>query len=345
MSKLLPLHDLHVQAGAVFTGQMGWQVPQHYGDEAGEYRAALEGTAIFDLSDRATIELRGRDARAFLHNLCTNDIKNLPVGASCEAFLTTAKARIVAHIWVYQVAGSSLLLDAAPGMAETVLAHLDHYLISEQVDLVNRSEDLALLRLCGPQSARLVEAIQGCHVRRQNLLALEGHDVFCPVTAAATVWEGLRQAGARPAGRLAYEVLRVEAGLPEYGPDIDEERLAMEVGRTSQAICYTKGCYLGQETIVMARDRGQVNRQLLGLRLGTGSFLERGTKLFQGTEEAGQVTSSVQSPRVGGAIALAYLRRGCQAPGTELLVEPTTAGRSATVSSLPFVSGAATTTQ
>jgi folate-binding protein YgfZ len=314
-----------------------------------EYRAALETTALFDLSDRAKIELSGPDARLFLHNLCTNDVKNLPVGGTCEAFLTTAKARVVAHVWVSHVAqesGSVLRLDMAAGLAQKVLAHLDHYLISEQVELADRTEALAFFRLCGPHTGRLLESLAPdlgtCQIRRQSLLALDGVDVFCPASAAAAVRQRLQQAGAQPAHRQTYEVLRVEAGLPEYGPDIDEERLAMEVGRTAQAICYTKGCYLGQETIVMARDRGQVNRQLLGVKLSEGRDLPpSGTKLLQGSEEVGQITSAVFSPRLGQVAALAYLRRSGQTPGTPLLVADATAGRGAVVCSLPFVAGAA----
>ena len=132
---------------------------------------------------------------------------------------------------------------------------------------------------------------------------------------------------------VTYQVLRIEAGLPECGIDIDENRLAMEVNRTAAAICYTKGCYLGQETIVMARDRGQVNRLLLGLKVAEGPPLAPGTKLLRGNEEVGQVTSSVLSPRFG-VLALAYLRRGSWDPGTALTVEAT--GRDAVVCALPF---------
>jgi folate-binding protein YgfZ len=351
----LPLHELHVQAGAHFAEQAGWHIPQHYGDEAAEYRAATESAALFDLSAAGKVEVKGPDARTFLHNLCTNDVKNLPAGAGCEAFLTTNKARVVAHVWISHLDDDALLLDTVPGQAPRLLAHLDHYLISEQAELADRTPDLALLRLCGPAGARLLEGVLGApcsdlapmhnrrlgpaHVRRQLLLGLDGYDIFCPTAAAPALWQSLCQAGARPAGRLAYNVLRVEAGLPEYGPDIDEERLAMEAGRTSQAISYAKGCYLGQETIVMARDRGQVNRQLTGVTLAEGNLLIPGTKLLQGADEAGHVTSAVFSPRLGKVIALAYLKRACQKPGTQLVVEPATEGRSVTVTALPFTSG------
>src|SRR5205085_797197 len=99
-----------------------------------------------------------------------------------------------------------------------------------------------------------------------------------------------------PADAAVHEMLRVEAGLPAFGSDIDEERLVMEVGRTARAISYTKGCFLGQEPIVMARDRGQVNRALLGVKVARGAALAHGARLFHAEAEVGQVTSSVYSP-------------------------------------------------
>src|SRR5205085_8680004 len=107
--------------------------------------------------------------------------------------------------------------------------------------------------------------------------------------------------GAATGGPETWELLRVEAGLPRFGFELDENRPAFEVGRTQQAISYTKGCYLGQEPIVMARDRGHVNRTLLGLKLDGNQAAPRGAKVFHNGQEIGQVTSSVASPRLGRA--------------------------------------------
>jgi folate-binding protein YgfZ len=145
----------------------------------------------------------------------------------------------------------------------------------------------------------------------------------------------LAEAGAKPAGRQSYEALRVEAGAPLQGVDVDEETFAPEVGRTRQAICYTKGCYLGQEPIVMARDRGHVNRALLGLKL-PGGPVPPNSLLYREGKEVGRVTSSVVSPRLGTAIALAYIRRGNQEPGTVVEVEAGGPRRPAEVTRLPF---------
>src|SRR5262249_9856306 len=139
-----------------------------------------------------------------------------------------------------------------------------------------------------------------------------------------------------PTGGQAFDILRVEAGVPAWGAELDDERLVMEIGRTGQAISFSKGCYLGQESIVMARDRRHVNRQLLGLRLPAGGPVPAGAKVLHDGGEVGQVTSSVQSPRLGSAIALAYLKRGCQTPGTAVEIDAGSERRQGIVAELPF---------
>ncbi len=329
------------------------------------YTAASSGAVLFDRSSVGKIELAGPDARLFLHNLCTQDVKNLPEGAGAELFMTTAKAKIVAHGVVSHVRRDGqpvLWLDVDPGQAERVLQHLNHYLISEQVELADRTGEWAMLRLVGPTAATvLAKAIQapapdlppwhhapanlaGNQVlaRRQAALTLPGFDLFCAASLGIALRERLLQAGAVSASDAMHDILRVEAGWPVFGIDMDDNRFVVEVGRAAQAICYTKGCYLGQEPIVMARDRGQANRMLLGLLCGKGAAVLPGTKVFQKEAEVGVTTSSVISPRLGQAIALAYVRRGSQEPGTELALGEA-GGRQALVCPLPFAgSGVAT---
>src|SRR5262245_10836820 len=125
--------------------------------EESAYHAACNAAALFDLDAHGKVEVAGPDARSFLHNLCTNDIKTLPDRTAREAFLTTAKARVVAHFHVNSLGEERFLLDLSPGQADKLLATLDHYLISEQVELTDRGQDLAMLRLLGPRSGELLE--------------------------------------------------------------------------------------------------------------------------------------------------------------------------------------------
>jgi folate-binding protein YgfZ len=325
-----------------------------------DYDRGQTAAALFDVSDRGKLELTGPDAPSFLHNLSTNDVLNLPLGAGCEAFFTTAKAKVIAHALIYHVRiadrKDALWLDVAPGQAQRLLQHLDHFLIAERVEMADHTAEFAQFHLAGPRAKEVLEIVfcapvpdlgplehmersfdaeAACHVRRNEPLGLPGFDIVCHKSRATGVQNALIAAGARLAGPETYEVLRVEAGTPVYGADIDENRFAVEVGRTG-AISYTKGCYLGQEPIVMARDRaGHVNRAFRGLRLSAPAIA--GSKLFAADgKEVGVVTSAVVSPRLG-PIGLGYVRRGYEQPSTTLTVGPDAGGPTAVVADLPMM--------
>jgi folate-binding protein YgfZ len=351
MAEHTPLHELTAAAGAVFIEEAGYLVPGRFGDPAEEYHHARTGAALSDESHRGKVEVRGADAARFLHNLTTNDMVNLAPGRGCEAFLTTAKAKVIAYLRFFRQDAASFWLDVAPGAAERVIAHLDRYLISEQVEFVDHTKAFAQMHLAGPETPALLapllggaaapaEQLQHIHVslgqvRRHDALGLLGYDILCPADRATELWRLLTAGGARPIGREACEILRVEAGRPREGADIDDNTFAPEVGRIAETICYTKGCYLGQESIVMARDRGQVNRSLVGVRL-PGGPVPPGSRLFSQDKEVGRVTSSIFSPRMGMALGLAYLRRGHQEPGTAVEVEVAGARAPAEVVKLPI---------
>jgi len=327
---------------------------------ADDYRQARDAAALFDESDRGKVELTGPDAPSFLHNLCTNDVANLPLGAGCEAFFTTAKAKVVAHALIYHVriAGGrdALWLDVAAGQATRLVEHLDHFLISEQVEFAARTADFAQFHLAGPTAQAVLEKALGesvpdlgtlqhmertfgtnatCHIRRHDPLALPGYDIVCLRSRGADVRQRLIDSGAVAAGAEAFEVLRVEAGTPEFGKDIDENRFAVEVGHPD-AISYTKGCYLGQEPIVMARDRaGHVNRAFRGFKFNEASPAA-GVELVAAGKAVGLITSTAVSPRLG-PVGLGYVRRGQEAPGTVLEVGAAGSGRTAQVAALPMM--------
>jgi folate-binding protein YgfZ len=346
MSERTALNDVAAQAGAVFMEEAGWLIPAQFGDAAADYRQARERAAMFDMSHAGKIEVTGSEAGSFLHNLSTNDVTGLAIGAGCEAFLCTAKAKVVAHLLIYHLVlgdgREGYWLDVAPGEPEKVIKHLDHFVISEQVEFADRTRQFAQLHLAGPQAKAVLEkallddvpelaelqhmmrtfgSAGACHVRRHDALGVPGYDIVCLENRAAGVWQILSRSGAKPAGRSAYEALRIEAGTPWYGRDIDENTLAPEVARNEQAICYSKGCFLGQEPIVRVRDIGQVNRMLTGLSIDGMAAVPRGAKLFREGKEVGFVTSSALSPETGKVVALGYVRRGHTTPGTPLEVE------------------------
>jgi folate-binding protein YgfZ len=333
----------------------------HEGPPEG-YRPALEAAALFDVSARGKLTAEGNDAAVFLHNLSSNDVKRLAPHSGCELFFCTATAKVVGYGRAYREppAGKRerLWLDVGEGHAERLFRHLDRYLISEDVTLIDRTAELAQLHLAGPRAAEVLRAAcdggpeppaephsfrhlgfprdLAVTARESRLVGLPGFDLLFAAERLTQVRQHLLDAGAVAAEREAYEALRVERGVPEYGSDVDETTFAPEVGR-KDAISYQKGCYLGQEPIVMARDRGVVQRALVGLLLGDGPAPRGGEPLYRDGKEVGRVTSSVvRSPRFG-LVALAYARRGSQAPGTELELEADGGGRRAVrVAALPF---------
>jgi folate-binding protein YgfZ len=305
-----------------------------------EYEHAHTSAVIFERSATGTIEALGREAVLFLHNVTTNDIRNLAVDAGCEAFLCNHTARVLAHLFIFRDTPEGrkdrLWIDfPVEGQTARVHAHLEHHLVSEDVILTDRTAERARVHLAGPAAAAVLARALGHEadlaalrqqqtelgtVRRTDLLGLPGYDVVCSRERGTALWEMLSRAGAQPAGEEAFEVLRIEAGLPRYGIDMTDQTFAPEVGRTLQAISYNKGCYLGQEPIVMARDRGQVNRTLMRLKLA-GAPVPPGCLLYREGKEVGRITSCTFSPRLNSALALAYVRRGNQQPGTAVEVD------------------------
>jgi folate-binding protein YgfZ len=319
-----------------------------------DYTAATTSAALFDTSNVAKLVLTGPDAPMFLGNLSTNDTKNLPLGGGCEAYFCDSRAKVKCQAWIYHIrladARHAMWVETTPGRNTELVQYLDRYLISEQVEVADRTSDFSQMHLAGPKAADVLSTALGaavpnlpefahmertfgkdatCSIRRRDQLGLPGYDVVCRTDVADGVKRMLTAAGGVPASAETFETLRIEAGTPVFGKDIDDNRFVMEVGYAARAVSYTKGCFLGQEPIVMARDRaGHVNRAFLGLKVLDGGPLPAGTKLFRDGQEVGLVTSSCHSPRLGAPVALAYLKWKHQEPGTRMEAE-TPAGKQA----------------
>jgi folate-binding protein YgfZ len=297
---------------------------------------------MFDLSDRAQIEITGRDRASFLHNFCTNDIKRLRPGDGCEAFLTNIKGRIVGHILVF-AGESSLWLDSVPGSEGAIIAHLDRYLISEDAQLHARTAEYGALYVAGPQATARLKAALGIDADGLALYAHRACDndgrpvsvrrvpftipAGCLLSARRDALPALSTAlsnqGVHTGSAETFDALRIEVGWPVYGVDITEDNLAQEAGRTRQAISFTKGCYLGQEPIARLDALGHVNRELHGLRLATGPIPARAAPVLAGNppQAIGAVTSAALSPADGKPVALALLRNQHTQPGTPVVVQ------------------------
>jgi glycine cleavage system aminomethyltransferase T len=317
-----------------------------------DYTAAISSAALFDTSAAGKLLLTGPDAPMFLGNLCTNDTKNLPLGGGCEAYFCDARAKVQFAVWIYHVrlgdGRHAMWVETTPGRDGELVKYLDRYLISEQVEISDVTEQFGQLHLAGPEAAGVLAKALGeavpdlpefahmertfggnatCSIRRRDQLGVPGFDLVCLRERAEGVRGLLLAAGPVPGTPETFETLRVEAGMPVYGVDIDASRSVMEVGRVGRAVSYSKGCFLGQEPIVMSRDRtGHAVRTFLGMKVLEGGPLPAGSKLIRDGQEVGVVTSSCHSPRLGAPVALGYLLWKHQEPGTRLEAE-TPAGR------------------
>ncbi|REK11577.1 MAG: folate-binding protein [Planctomycetota bacterium] len=293
-----------------------------------QYEALTRRAGLVDLGHRTQIELAGGDRTTFLHNLCTADIKRLPLGAGTEAFVTSVQGKTLAHVFVFATP-DTLVLDTVADQGETLLKHLDHYLITEDVTLTDRSNERRELLLAGPEAEAVLSkacdvevgeprlshslaevAGQAVWVRRVDLTRPGGFLLSVPVAAADAFTATLVESGAVACGLAAFEAARIEAGVPWFGKDITDANLPQEVGRDALAINFVKGCYLGQETVARIDALGHVNKMLVGLRFSGSDVPPPGTALTSGDATVGSVTSASYSPALSAPLALGYVRRG-----------------------------------
>lgn len=336
----------------------GRPVVLHYGDVAAEYSALRTGALLVDRTLRGRLRLSGKTAREILTGLVTNDVTALEPGQGAYAAALTPKGKIVADVRIF-AGGESLLVDAPPRAFPGFAAMVKKYVNPRIAPYVDESETLHDLCVAGA-NARLVlaEAI-GAHsatlgtlpayshivadmagasivIARTPEVLSDAYDCFVPADAHDTFRAKLIDAGARPGGLVAWDTARVEAGQPEWGLDIDDTTIPQEANLDElHAISYTKGCYVGQETVARVHFRGHVNKQLRGIVFEGDEPAPRGAQLTDETAKSvGDVRSGAQSPRLG-AIALAMVRREIE-PGATLTATWEGGTREGRIVRLPF---------
>ncbi len=300
------------------------------------YEAATTGCALVDRSERGKLALTGSDAKEFLTGQVTNDIVGLVAGTGCYAALLTAKGKMRGDLRVLDL-GDELQLDCERVALQALFDQLRTTMIGRDVQLHKRTLQSGLLSLIGPRAADVaggdLDPVEhACRRDGDLVLAVTdaGVDVFAPAERLDAVREQLLAAGAVPAGEDVAEIVRVEAGRPRYGIDLDETVIPQEAALNDRAVSFTKGCYVGQETVARLFYKGKPNRHLRALRLS--APVPSGTPLLLGEREVGRIGSSVVSPRHG-AIALAIVRREAE-PGAVLRAGDD--GATATVFEPPF---------
>lgn len=300
-----------------------------------QYVALTNQAGFVDFSSHTRIEVSGDDRASFLHNLSTNDVKKLVPGQGCEAFFLDARGHVLAHGFL--ICGpTSIIIETVGGQNERLMKHLDRYLIREKVELADRTSEWGELLVSGAGSRQVLMSLtaelpvdrlastettiagQPATVVRVEMTSADCYLLFCAAGAQQAIAETLAKAGLVSCQAGSLEAARIEAGFPWYGPDMTDKNLPQEVNRDKLAISFTKGCYIGQETVARIDALGHVNKKLVRIQFAGQQLPPPGADLRAGEQTAGEVTSAAYSPRHNAAVALAYLRRGSDAPGTEL---------------------------
>ena len=297
---------------------------------------ALPAESVFlDLSERAKLRLTGSDRLRFLNGQVSNDVRRATADTSVYTGVMTAKGKLSADAFIH--AGDDfLLLDAGGELRESLAARLERYIIADDVQIDDVTGMLGLFHVldfaevmdaaASPAlPAMLADLAPTVHAVHSERYGHRGLDLFFETAQAAAVHGRLSAAGVTLLNEDALESLRILLGVPLWGAELDENTMPAEAGLEQRAVSYTKGCYIGQEVVSRVKSVGHINRQLRGLRALDSSPLYAGMVL-RPTEnapvgkDAGRITSAAPSAGHGGAefVALGYVRRGWEAPGTLL---------------------------
>jgi tRNA-modifying protein YgfZ len=307
----------------------------------GQYRALRDLAGLVDRSERAKLVVTGSESVTYLQGQISNDVEAVAVGGGCYAALLDRKGHMRADLRVLRVADDELWLDTEAIAGSAVQRHLEMYKIGRDVEIADEAADLAIVSVIGPAAAELTGAgpltpeyahreIAIVGARARAVATDVGIDLIIAATDAEPVRRALVEAGAVEVSEAAAEILRVESGRPRFGAEMSEATIPAEAGIDERAVSFTKGCYIGQETVARLHYKGKPNRHLRGLRLDAPA--SSGEAIGLGDREVGKVGTACVSPALG-PIALAIVRREAE-PGARVTVGGS--GAEAEVVELPF---------
>jgi len=339
-----PLIEEHRSAGAKLAEFSGCALPAEFAGFESEYRAARESVALFDTNWHAMVSFAGPDRTRYLNAILTNNIQALTEGQGVRALLLNAQGHILAEFEVYALAAKLLTFSHA-SVRERTVRTLDKYIIMDDVELEDTTDQEGSFAIEGPRAAVIVE--QACRVALEDMPEMAIRDVTiermpCRLLRRShwgqpgaefiakrewlpLLWQkllaGVRARGGEPVGMSALNALRLEAQAPWFPADFNDTVIPQEAGLEATHISFTKGCYTGQEIVERVRSRGHVNRKRVNLRFSTSSSPPIGAKVRANGADVGAITSSAFSPAAGRAIGMAYVRREHNAPGSALQLE------------------------
>ncbi len=353
-----PLYNVYQTQAGAFTDYQNWELPERFSTSEEEYSAVRNATGVVDVSYRAMIRLHGPDRVDFLHQILSNDIKRLSPGAGCYAALLSVQGKVMG-VMKALATEDAIWLETEPVTRAAVLDGLEKYKLTQQVHIEDVSAAFIKVLLQGPNATGLLQTLvhqelsldedlqhRECQLESRTIRVIwtsetgeGGYELIAPIALASRLWTRLMETGVPfgllPIGFRAFNILRVEAGIPWYGVDVDDTNFPQEA-RMDDILDWTKGCYVGQEPVARIKFRGHVNRQLTGLKFAQGAEPESGNKIVQQGREIGHITTAVDSFYLNCPIALGYIRREYLEPGTEITVKTRQGLAAAEVAALPF---------
>ena len=360
VARATPLSAVQIERGARLSPFFGWEMAESFGDSVEEHRTVRNSVGLLDLSYCGAIRIGGKEGPQFLQGLVTNDVKALSKGKGVRAAFLTGKGKVIALCRVFGLDGGEFLIITDPQTHDKVykyifpMSYAGDFKVDDVTDLnrllsVQGPKSLLVMKeICFDPVPQLAEhewietIIAGHHVlvARASHTGETGFDIFAPTAALKDIWDFVLLKGdfhsIAPVGQVALDALRIEAGIPVYGEDIDEGNMMLETGLLD-AVSFTKGCYTGQEAVAMATYRGHVSKRLCGLKISDEIPPSRDGRITKDGKEIGVVTSALKSPSLGSVIALALLKYGYLDPGTTVEVESQGSFTPATVVELPFI--------
>jgi folate-binding protein YgfZ len=275
----------------------------------------VQDPAFLDLCARAKFRVTGTDRFRFLNGQITNDLRKASEAVALEACVLNAKGKLNGHIFIAPL-GENFLVDAEPELREALRTRLERYVIADDVQIEDVTDGFSLFHVLAQEPPML----EGSRIVSVHRFAAPGWDIW----SAPARYHALRDQLSLTAvfiDSTAVEVMRIEQGLARWGRELTEDIIPIEADLERRTVDYEKGCYIGQEVISRMKMSGQTNKRLCGLISHDNTSLQRGMKLAAPStagKEAGWITSATRSQRLGKQIALGYVKRGFNNPGTTL---------------------------
>ena len=350
-----PLHDLHESLGGRMVPFAGWRMPVQYSSILDEARAVRSGAGMFDVSHMGRFEIRGADAAGLLNRVLSPNIPKLRIRRARYGVICNEDGGIIDDAIVYRLGAERYLLVPNASNAEAVSDWLERWRReSDVVEIEVATSRLAMIALQGPaaqltlsgltahdlQSLRLFRVVEADVASAPSLIARTGYtgedgfELMVPAGDAVRIWETLAAAGAVPCGLGARDVLRLEAGLPLHGNDIDVGTDPFEAG-LDRFVDLEREEYVAREALLRIREEGP-SRRLVGFNMVGRGIARHGYAIVLGGRQVGQVTSGSFSPTLGRAIGMGYIREEHSDPGTVVSVDIRGRPVEAEVALLPF---------